>query len=77
VLLILFVYAIGWQQVIKRLPLTTAYANRGITVVWGIVWGMLFFGEEITLFKLVGAAMIIGGIVLFAQADAEDAGDAA
>ena len=77
VLLILFAYAIGWQQVIKRLPLTTAYANRGITVVWGIVWGMLFFGEEITLFKLVGAAMIIGGIVLFAQADAEDAGDAA
>ncbi|MEG0460925.1 MAG: hypothetical protein RR534_05475, partial [Gordonibacter sp.] len=24
VLLVLFVYAIGWQQLIKRLPLTTA-----------------------------------------------------
>ncbi len=74
VLLILFVYAIGWQQVIKRLPLTTAYANRGITVVWGIIWGMVFFGETITPFKLVGAAMIIVGIVLFSQADAEDGG---
>ena len=67
VLLILFVYAIGWQQVIKRLPLTTAYANRGITVVWGIIWGMLFFGETITPFKLIGAAMIIAGIVLFGK----------
>ena len=74
VLLILFVYAIGWQQVIKRLPLTTAYANRGITVVWGIIWGMVFFGETITPFKLIGAAMIIVGIVLFSQADAEDGG---
>ena len=34
---ILGVYAIGWQQVIKRLPLTTAYANRAVTVVWGLV----------------------------------------
>lgn len=73
VLGILFVYALGWQQVIKRMPLTTAYANRGATVVWGIVWGALLFSEAITFPKLLGAVMIIGGIVLFSFADAEDA----
>lgn len=26
---ILFVYAIGWQQIIKRIPLTLAFANQG------------------------------------------------
>lgn len=74
VLVVLAAYALGWQQVIKRMPLTTAYANRGITVVWGIVWGVVFFGERITPFKLVGAALIIAGIVLFAHADAEKGG---
>lgn len=65
-LVILAVYALVWQQVIKRLPLTLAYANRAITVVWGIVWGALFFGEAITPLMVVGAVVIICGIVLFA-----------
>lgn len=71
-LAILAGYALGWQQVIKRMPLTTAYANRGITVVWGIFWGAVFFGEAVTPFKLLGAAMIIGGIVLFSVVDGEE-----
>lgn len=71
VLVVLAGYALGWQQVIKRMPLTTAYANRGITVVWGIFWGAVLFGEGITLFKVVGAVMIIAGIALFSCADAE------
>jgi multidrug transporter EmrE-like cation transporter len=70
-LLILAGYAIGWQQVIKRMPLTTAYANRGITVVWGIFWGALFFSEAVTPGKIAGAVMVVAGIVLFSLADGE------
>ena len=36
----LVAYAFGWQQVIKHLPLTTAYANKAVTVVWGILLGL-------------------------------------
>ena len=71
-LLILVAYAFGWQQVIKRMPLSTAYANRGITVVWGIVWGAVFFGEGVTAGKVVGAVLIMAGIALFALADARE-----
>ena len=71
-LLIMFIYAIGWQQVIKRLPLTTAYANRAITVVWGIVWGALFFREKISVGKVIGAAIVIAGVVMYVIADAKD-----
>ena len=39
-LLALVTYAVGWQQVIKHLPLTTAYANKAVTVVWGILLGL-------------------------------------
>ena len=48
VIVILGVYALAWQQVIKRMPLTTAYANKAVTVVWGMVWGTLLFHETIT-----------------------------
>ena len=73
VLGLLAVYAIGWQQVIKRMPLSSAYANRAITVVWGIFWGYVIFGEAVSVGKLVGAALIICGVVLFARADRDDA----
>ena len=76
-LVILAGYAIGWQQVIKRMPLTTAYANRGITVVWGIFWGALFFSEAVTPGKIAGAVMVVAGIVLFSLADGETQEEAA
>ena len=76
-LVILAGYAIGWQQVIKRMPLTTAYANRGITVGWGIFWGALFFSEAITPGKIAGAVMVVAGIVLFSLADGEAQEEAA
>ncbi len=67
-LVILAFYALVWQQVIKRLPLTLAYANRAVTVVWGILWGYLFFDEVVTPPMLLGAAIIICGIVLYVTA---------
>ncbi|MEG1825682.1 MAG: DMT family transporter [Gordonibacter sp.] len=75
VLLVLFVYAIGWQQLIKRLPLTTAFANKAITVFWGLVWGVLFFQEDLTPLKVMGAGIVVAGVVLFSRADNEERRD--
>lgn len=65
VIFLLGFYAIGWQQVIKRLPLTTAFASKAITVVWGIVWGAVFFHESVTIGKLIGAIIVITGVVIY------------
>ncbi len=64
-LLTLVVYAFGWQKIIKVLPLSTAYANKAITVFWGLVWGKLLFNENVTAEKLIGISFIVVGIVLF------------
>lgn len=64
-------YAVGWQQIIKRLPLTTAFANKAITVVWGLIWGLVFFHEQITLGKVIGVALVVAGVILYARADGE------
>lgn len=71
---LLGVYAVGWQQIIKRLPLTYAYANKAVTVLWGIVWGVLLFREQVSALKLLGAAVVLAGVVLFSLAEKDDVG---
>lgn len=72
IIFLLGFYAIGWQQIIKRLPLTTAYANKAITVVWGVVWGVVFFKESITVGNAVGVMCIIIGVLIYAGTDGDN-----
>lgn len=72
VIAILGIYAIGWQQIIKHIPLTTAFANKAFTVVWGLVFGVVFFGEEITAGKIAGILLVVLGVVLYSGADTEE-----
>ena len=69
VLLLLGIYAIGWQQIIKRMPLMSAYANKAVITMWGLVWGVMFFKEKVTVGKVAGIIMIVAGVVLFALSD--------
>lgn len=64
VLLILFAYAIFWQQVLKKFSLTVAFANKSITVIWGMIWGAYIFKEKIKAAMLIGAILIFYGIYL-------------
>ena len=72
VIVILGLYAVLWQQVVKRMPLTSAYTGKAVTVVWGMVWGVLIFKEQLSLIQWLGAAVIMAGVVLYALADKED-----
>ena len=75
-LFVLFAYAVVWQQIIKRLPLSVAFANKAVTVVWGIVWGWLFFHEEVSAGMLVGAAVVMVGVVLYSTDATQNDADA-
>jgi multidrug transporter EmrE-like cation transporter len=68
-ILILFLYAVGWQQFIKRMPLSAAYANKAVTVVWGCIWGILIFQEHISAGKLIGGILVLAGVALYGYAD--------
>lgn len=69
VILNLGVYAIVWQQIIKHLPLTTAYANKAVGIIWGILWGVVFFGEQIKWNTIVGAVIVIAGVITVVKSD--------
>lgn len=61
------VYAMLWQQVIARMPLSTAYMFKGTSLIFVLLISALLFGEAITLNNVIGSAIIILGIVLFAK----------
>lgn len=68
-LCIIGVYAILWQQFLKRVPLTTAYANRAMSMLWSMLFGVLIFHETVTWNMLAGVAVIALGIYLVVTGD--------
>lgn len=67
---ILFVYALLWQQVLKHLPLTVAFSNKAIGMVWSMLWGWLIFKEGApTVQMLVGLVIVFVGVLLVVRAD--------
>lgn len=73
ILVLLALYAVGWQQIIKRIPLTLAFANKAVTTIWGLIWGVLFFGENVTMGKILGVVLVVAGVVVFSTTDKEEA----
>lgn len=61
---ILGIYAIFWQQILKKIPLTTAFFNKAVTIIWGMIWGIVFFKEAITVNMVIGAIIVLVGVGL-------------
>lgn len=68
---VLGIYAVLWQQVLKAFSLPVAMCNKAITIVWGMAFSRILFSEEITLKKIAGALIILGGIILLSTAKSE------
>ena len=60
-------YAVCWQQILKRVELSTAYMFKGMSLIFIMLFAFVLFGEQITIMNMIGAAVIITGITLFAK----------
>lgn len=63
-LLFLGIYAICWQQMIKIFPLSVAYANRAMALLWSAIWAKIIFGEQISVKQMGGIALVIIGTLI-------------
>lgn len=63
-LLSLGIYAIIWQQLIKRYELSVAYANRATAIFWSMIWAALIFREGMTLSNIIGVVIVFCGVML-------------
>lgn len=71
VIVIMGVYALLWQQVLKQLPLNVAFSNKAVTLVWGMLWGVLIFKETLTVMNIIGALIVLAGVILMVSDEGE------
>ncbi len=69
VVALLMVYAVLWQQVLKKLPLTVAFANKSAVMIWGMIIGAVMWHEKITWLMIIGMLVIIAGVCLVVMED--------
>ena len=60
-------YAVLWQQILMRVEISLAYMFKGTSIVFVMLLAHIIFGEQITWNNIVGAIIIILGIVLYAH----------
>ena len=63
-ILILGLYAIIWQQLIKKFDISVAYANKAMGLLWSIIWAILIFKEIITIKNIIGVIIVIIGTII-------------
>ena len=74
-IMILGIYAICWQQLLKHIPLNIAYVNKSVTLVWTMLFGAVIFDEKITVIKIAGALLVIAGSILITTSKDPEGGD--
>lgn len=70
---ILGIYALLWQQMIKRFELSVAYANRSMAVFWSMIWAVVFFHDKITVQNVIGVLLVIIGNIIINSDQGEKA----
>lgn len=60
-MVLLGIYAVCWQQMIKKMELSVAYINRSLALCWSMLWSFIFFGEKMTIQNIVGVVIIVFG----------------
>lgn len=66
-ILIQMFFMYQWQQFLKFIPLSIAYTNRAINLIWGMGWGWLIFGEMIRPAMIIGSLLVILGIAIMSR----------
>lgn len=74
-LFLLAIYAIGWQQILKNMDLSVAYANRAFALIYNLLFGFLIFGEKITTTKVFGCILAISGILIYVSDNESEKND--
>ena len=71
-LMILGVYALLWQQMIKKFELSVAYTNRAMALLWSMLWAVVLFHDQVTVKNIIGVALVIVGTLIVNGGDAEE-----
>lgn len=60
----LVIYTFFWQKILKIFPLSFAFSNRSIVILWASILGVIIFDESITIGNIIGGIIIVAGVYL-------------
>lgn len=63
-----FLASLAWMAAMTRLDLNYAYPFMSLAFVIVMVFSVLFLGETLTWQRVVGTAMVMGGLIVIARA---------
>lgn len=66
-LIVLGIYAVLWQIILKLMPLSVAYPFRSLGVVYGLAIAGFAFSEPITWQNLIGGAIVMFGLFVLTK----------
>ena len=58
------VYALAWQIVIKDISLHVAYANRSVYLIWGQIWAVTIYSEQLSFRNIIGLITVLIGVII-------------
>lgn len=70
VIVVLGIYAVLWQIVLKKVQLSQAYLFRSLGVIYGLAIAYFAFGETVTLQNIIGCVLVMCGLAILSQAKA-------
>ena len=56
-----------WMYIVRRYPLSVAYPMISLSYVFGMLAAVAFFGEQVSVWKWAGVALIVAGCCLVAK----------
>ncbi|PHV70172.1 hypothetical protein CS063_11890 [Sporanaerobium hydrogeniformans] len=68
-IMVMAIYSILWQFSIKGIDLTIAFAFKGVTIIWGMVFANIIFRETIKINNIIGTILIIIGVMVVTKKD--------
>lgn len=68
VIIVLGIYAVLWQKILKIVPLSQAYLYKSFGLVFGLMIAHFVFHESVSIQNMIGCGMVLIGIITTAAA---------
>ena len=68
-ILVLGLFSLLWQIILKKIELSKAYMFKSTTLVWSLFYGAILFGETITINKVIGIVIAMVGIIIIIKGE--------
>ncbi|MBP5586244.1 MAG: hypothetical protein J6Y92_07830 [Lentisphaeria bacterium] len=63
-ILLLGIYAVIWQIIIRKSKIAIVYANKATYLFWTQLAAVAVFGEHLSFYNVIGIAIIFTGVIL-------------